>query len=165
MKNFEIDFIQDELERVSGWVRFADSKSAFLSAFYTLIFGYLISQRTAIADKVDYLDSWHNLGTILSILAGLSFLIGLFFLVKSVFPKLDNGSTDKSLFYFGHIANMKLVDYLDAVGKLDTETAKKQLFEQIHANSKIANIKMGNVKNSIKYLIVLAGILVFILLV
>jgi len=154
MKKLELQFLQAELNRISEWIRFSDRKSAFLSINYSAIFGILISQK----EKIQNLENWYS--CILIFLIILSFFIGLFFLIKSVFPRLKNNFTDKSLFYFGNIAKVKFVDYSKSMEKLTEEESKKQIIEQIYTNSIIADQKMKNVQNSVKCLFILATFMI-----
>ncbi len=151
MKNFSLQFLQSELNRVSEWIKFADKKTAFLTAYYSVIFGLMVSQKEPILDHLTNYKEW-MLVFYTYILLGVitSFFVGIFFLFKSVFPRLKNSFTDESLFYFGHVASMKFVDYSDKIEKLTEEEAKKQVVGQIYTNSIIANQKMKNVQKSIK---------------
>ncbi len=156
MKKLELQFLQAELNRISEWIRFSDKKSVFLSVYYSAVFGILISQKEKIENLISNLKSlYFYLFILLIILIFLSFSIGLFFLKKSIFPRLKNDFTDKSLFYFGNIAKMKFIDFLKNMGKLTEEESKKQIAEQIYTNSIIADQKMKNVQNSIKALFIL----------
>jgi len=151
MENFSLQFLQSELDRVSDWIKFTDKKTAFLATYYSLIFGFVISQKDLILSNIENYEKW-IFAFYVVILMGviLSFLIGIFFLFKSIFPRLKNSFTDKSLFYFGHVAIMKFVDYSKEIEKLTVDEAKKQIIEQIYTNSMIADQKMKNVHNSIK---------------
>jgi len=155
MKNISLNFLQSELNRVSNWIQFSDKKTAFLSAFYSAIFGLVFSQREQIVQNflvyqkwIIYLYSFIFVGFVFS------YFIGLFFLFRTVFPRLKNSFTDKSLFYFNHIANLKLIDYLKKIEKLSENEAKKQIIEQIYSNSIVAKQKMNNVQNAIKSFVV-----------
>ena len=163
MKKLELQFLQAELNRISEWIRFSDRKSAFLSVYYSAILGILISQKEQFRDLISTLENWYFcLFMLLIILVFLLFFVGLFFLIKSIFPRLKNNLTDKSLFYFGNIAKIKFVDYLKGMEKLTEEESKKQITEQIYTNSIIADQKMKNVQNSIKSLFVLAILILVI---
>jgi len=111
MEKFSLQFLQSELNRVSEWIKFADKKTAFLTTYYSVLFGLVISQKDSILNNLINYQKW-IFGFYIVILIGItvSFLIGIFFLFKSIFPRLKNSFTDKSLFYFGHIASMKFVD-------------------------------------------------------
>ncbi len=157
MKNLDIAFLQSELKRISEWIQFSDKKTAFLSVYYSAIFGLLFSQEKSI---LRYFETNHglilNLYIFTFIAIILSFFIGVFYLFRSIFPILKNKSTDQSLFYFRHIANIKLFDYLEKVRKLTKEETRKQIIEQIHTNSIIADKKMRNIQKSIISLFLLA---------
>jgi len=149
------DFLQKELSRVSEWIRFSDKKIALLSTYYSVVLGVLISQKTSILQQSSVQTEWlsYFLYLILAII-GVSFFIGIFFLVKSIFPRLKNSLTDKSMFYFGGIANMKFVDYLTKLEEISETEVKEQIVEQIYTNSVIANQKMKNTQTSIKSFLV-----------
>lgn len=165
MEKFSLQFLQSELNRVSEWIKFADKKTAFLTAYYSVIFGLVISQKDSILNNLTNYQKW-IFGFYIVILIGviISFLIGIFFLFKSIFPRLKNSFTDKSLFYFGHIASMKFVDYSKEIEKLTEDEAKKQITEQIYTNSIIADQKMKNVQNSIKSFIVFSFFVLLLIL-
>ncbi|PIZ93572.1 MAG: hypothetical protein COX82_02420 [Candidatus Magasanikbacteria bacterium CG_4_10_14_0_2_um_filter_41_10] len=163
MKKLKLSFLQNELNRVSEWIRFSDKKSAFLSAYYSGIFLGIISYKDSVICSISKFQSWRLFFyiAVISIAAGL-FILGMFFLISSVFPRLKNTNTDKSLFYFGNISKLKLIDYFNEMEKLTEDETKKQISEQIYTNSIIATQKMNYVKNSTKALFVLV-IFVFIL--
>lgn len=165
MEKFNLQFLQSELNRVSEWIKFADKKTAFLTAYYSVIFGLVISQKDSILNNFINYQKW-MLGFYIFILVGAitSFVIGIFFLFKSIFPRLKNSFTDKSLFYFSHIASMKFVDYSKEIEKLTEDEAKKQVIEQIYTNSIIAEQKMKNVQKSIKNLIISVCFVILLLL-
>lgn len=167
MGNFNLRFLQSELSRISEWIQFSDKKTAFLSAFYSAIFGLVFSQNESILQHFVIYKKWITcFYSFISLGFVISFVVGIFFLFESVFPRLKNSFTDKSLFYFGHVANMKFIDYSEEIKKLTEDEAKKQIIEQIYTNSIIADQKMKNVQKSIKSFIVLvffaALLLIFI---
>ncbi len=165
MEKLELSFLQNELNRVSEWIRFSDTKSAFLSAYYSGIFLGIFSFKENIISSISNFKDGALYPYIVVIVITISlFILGVFFLISSVFPRLKNLNTDKSLFYFGNIAKLKPVDYFNEMEELTEEEAKKQIVEQIHTNSIIAKQKMNNVKKSTKCLFGLM-ISVFILLI
>ncbi len=165
MKNLELSFLQNELNRVSDWIQSADKKSAFLSAYYSGIFLGTVSFKGIVISSISNFENWGLcLYTILIIITIGLFILGIFFLISSVFPRLKNTNTNKSLFYFGNVAKLKPIDYFNEMEKLTEEDAKKQISEQIYTNSIIADQKMNNVKNSTKCLFVLV-VLLFVLLI
>jgi len=165
MENFNLQFLQSELNRVSEWIQFSDKKTAFLSAFYSAVFGLVISQKELISQHFIVYQEWTSCLYIFILLSFIvSFVTGIFFLFKSIFPRLNNSFTDKSLFYFGHVANMKFVDYLEEIKKLTDNEAKRQIIEQIYTNSIIADQKMKNVQKSIKIFFVVIVSMVLLIL-
>lgn len=165
MEKFNLQFLQSELNRVSGWIQFSDKKIAFLSAFYSAIFGLVFSQKELILQHFIIYQKWITCFYIFVLIGFIvSFIIGLYFLFKSIFPRLENSHTDKSLFYFGHVAKLKFIDYLDEVEKLNEEDVKKQIIEQIYTNSIIVDQKMKNVQKSIINLIISICFVILLLL-
>lgn len=166
MKKLEIQFLQAELNRVSDWIRFADQKSAFLSVYYSAILFFLISQKEIITISLQSFEGWgFCLFILLLVLTIIFFIVGIIFLLCSVFPRLKNHLIDTSLFYFGSIAKKKFLDYSKQMENLSEVESKKQIMEQIYTNSVIANQKMKNVQNSTKsLLILLLGVFILILL-
>ena len=166
MNTFSLNFLQSELNRVSEWIQFSDKKTAFLSAFYSAIFGLVFSQKESILQHfIIYQKGITCFYTFILLGFIIAFVVGIFFLFESVFPRLKNSFTDKSLFYFGHVANMKFIDYLEEIKKLTEDEAKKQIIEQIYTNSIIADRKMKNVQKSIKSIIALAVFAILLIIV
>lgn len=97
----ELQFLQNELNRVSDWIRFTDRKSAFLSVYYSAIFTFIFSHIDNIQKSIlNFTDISLCLFGILLILIVISFFLGLFFLFNAIFPQLENNYTDTSIFYF-----------------------------------------------------------------
>lgn len=166
MENFNLQFLQSELNRISEWIQFSDKKTAFLSAFYSAVFGLVFSQKESILQHFIIYQKGITCFYYFVLFGFIaSFLVGVFFLFKSVFPRLKNSFTDKSLFYFGHVANIKFIDYSEEIKKLTEDEAKKQIVEQIYTNSIIADQKMKNVQKSIKSFIVLAFFTILLILI
>lgn len=165
MENYNLQFLQAELKRVSEWIQFSDKKTAFLSAFYSAVFGLVFSQRESILQHLIIYQKWIIcLYTFVLFGFVISFLVGILFLFRSVFPRLRNSFTDKSLFYFGHVASMEFIDYSEKINKLTDDEAKKQIVEQIYTNSIIADQKMKDVQKSIKSFAVLVFFVVLLIL-
>lgn len=163
MKKLELQFLQAELSRVSEWVRFADQKSTFLSAYYSAIIIFLLSQKEKIEIGIENFEGWTLcVFVLIFVLLGITFFIGIFFLLSSIFPRLKNHFTDTSLFYFGSIANTKFLDYSKKMESLTEEESKRQIEEQIYTNSVIADQKMKNVKSATKFLFLLFVLVVIL---
>ncbi|PIZ95989.1 MAG: hypothetical protein COX80_02670 [Candidatus Magasanikbacteria bacterium CG_4_10_14_0_2_um_filter_33_14] len=165
MEKINLQFLQSELNRVCEWIKFSDKKTGFLSAYYSTIFGLLISQKESILNNILNYQKWmFALYLFIFIAVIISFIIGMYFLFKSIFPRLKNSFTDKSLFYFGHIAKTKFIDFSKKMQELNEDEAEKQVIEQIYTNSIIANQKMKNVQISIKSFVVLVILVLSLIL-
>ncbi len=154
MKKPDLAFLHSELVRVSEWIQFADKKAAFLGVFYSAIIGFVVSQREDILWRLYGRHGYHcDALVVVALLALFVCLgVGIFFLFRTVLPRLNNGNTDNSLFYFGNVAKKKIADYLQEMDDLTEERATREIAEQIHTNSCIADKKMKNVKDSTRWL-------------
>lgn len=156
MKNLDLDFLHSELNRTCEWIKFSDQKSGFVSVYYAAFLGFFISYKDSI---LPYIESHHGLvlfGYEITLATNIIlFFLGLFWLFNSISPRLKNLTTDKSIFYFGHIAHIKFIDYLKDLKKVSETEAKEQIAEQIHVNSLIASQKMKSIQKSIRILFIL----------
>jgi hypothetical protein len=103
---------------------------------------------------------------VLSTLLIIVFCAGLFFLFKTIFPRLKNTRTENSYFYFGHVANMGSNDFIKNSKNIENNKVLEQILEQIHTNSQIIQIKMLNIQTSIKLLFLalpLSALFIFII--
>lgn len=163
MKNLDLQFLQKELERVTNFIQLSDRKSAFLSVYYSVVLGVLISFYNE--DIFNLCDFFNFFILILFVTILILFFIGFYFLFSSVFPKLDNNLTTKSLFFFGTISSYKYLDFSKKMEELDEPEARKGIIEQIYTNSDIANKKMKSIKISIKILFLLVALLFLLILI
>lgn len=166
MKNHDLKFLQSELSRVSDWIKFADAKAGFIAVFYSAIFGFLWTQKE---DILAHIFNGTGIYVVFYPVVVVAILLlipaGIYFLYATICPQLKNGNTDRSLFYFGNVAKMKIEDYLKDVEKMTEDEACRQIAEQIYTNSVIANAKMGSVRKSTQVLVAVGILLlVFILL-
>ncbi len=162
MKNSDLEFLQLELSRVSDWIKFADTKAGFVAVFYSAVFGFLWSQREAFFIRTLCIRDCSAPYVILFIVILALLVLGIYFLLTTVKPRIDNKNTDESLFFYGTVSQMKIEDYLKDVEEISDEKASRQIKEQIYTNSIIANTKMTNVRRSIDTLVVI-GVLLLIL--
>ncbi len=113
MKSLNLQFLQEELKRISDWIKFSDQKTAFLAVYYSAVFGFAVSHKSEFISKLLSSGGWiSNLLCVDLLLIIITFSFGIFFLFSSVFPRLKNSFTDESLFYFGTISRMKFVDFI-----------------------------------------------------
>ncbi|MDD3302997.1 MAG: DUF5706 domain-containing protein [Candidatus Gracilibacteria bacterium] len=150
MKN-NLEFLQNELIRTSEWLKFAEQKFTLLSLYYALGITY-ITQNVKDINKI-FIEN--NLSKfIIFIVFIITLILGIYFLFKVIFPNLKNVSTSKSFFFYSHISNMKILDYIKEFKDLSNEELEKQILEQIHTNSEITNQKMLNIISSFRFLFI-----------
>lgn len=142
-----LELLFEELKIVIDWIKFADTKSAFIWTIYLAITWALYWF------KVDILSS--NWGSIFFYIGTIILLIGYIFLILSVLPRTKNNSTKVSLLYYGTISNMTIHDFSSKILNLEESELKLHLSEQISTNSTIASKKMLNVKYAIYSLAIL----------
>lgn len=160
-----VELLQTELSRTSDWIQFAEKKAGFLSAYYVGIIGILISQRDTIFSLEKYGINYRCMYYVLIIIFITLLVGGLVCLIKAIFPQLNNIHSDKSLFYFGHIAKQSKNNYIKEIIELPEEQIKSQLAEQIYTNSAIATKKMEYVKLTTKLLVASATIFIILILI
>lgn len=76
MKKIELQSLQVELGRVNEWVRFADQKSTILSAYYSAIILFFLSQIEKIKIAIESFEGWVLVVFfVLFVLTGITFLL------------------------------------------------------------------------------------------
>lgn len=164
MRN-DVEFFHEELKRVSEWIKFADQKIAFLAVYYSALFGFVAVNKDLVIQRLLSLDGRVLNAVLFVIFLGIiSFSIGIVFIISTVFPRLKNGLTNESLFYYGTVSSMKFVDFKKKMSGLPIKGAKEQIIEQVYTNSVVADQKMKGVKNGVICLLVLTFSVAFIYL-
>jgi hypothetical protein len=166
MQVLNLQFLQEELKRISEWIKFADQKVAFLAVYYSALFGFIVANGDAAIQKLLYLNSCVLLIDLFVILLGIvSFSFGVTLIISAIFPRLNNRLTNKSLFYYGSVSNMRFVDFKKKMTELSEDETKEQIIEQIYTNSVIADQKMKGVKRGTICLLLFAySIAIYILI-
>ena len=144
-----LEFIQNELVRTIEWLKFAEQKFTLLSAYYWLWIAYIIQNKGGIL-KIFAENNCFKIFIFLFFMFTL--FLWIYFLFKVILPNLENLSTNKSFFFFRHVSEMKVLDFIADFKNLNNEEKEKQILEQIHTNSKITNLKMNNIIISSKIL-------------
>lgn len=161
MTILNLEFLQSELERVSDWIKFSDQKAAFISAFYTLFLGVLVDNREAVFKGFAvYHGYMHFVFSLLLLSLVVAWIIGIVYIVYSVFPRLRISLSKKqNLFYFGDVAKMESLEYIESMNTADEQGCQKMILQQIHTNAVIASQKFTSVKKAtlILFCILIAG--------
>lgn len=161
MKKKDITFWHAELNRIINLVKFADQKSAIIATGYTAILWVILTEKDAILITNFDFCFWLTV-----ILFWGVFIMGVMNLFDAVCPRIKNNGQQVSYFYFGHVKTMDSDIFIVDMSKMSEKEVEKQILEQIHTNSIIANIKMERVGKSTIYLfasVFLCLVFIFIL--
>ncbi len=157
MRHHNLDFLQNELSRVSQLIQFADQKAGFLGLFYSAIFGFIFTKRDDIYCQLVGQGYINGLYFLMLIVLFALLAVGIYHLFATVSPRLENSNAKQSLFYFANLARTEVDDCIKTFDTTTEEEARNQLIEQIHASSCIVNSKMTNVKKSTQVLMIVGG--------
>lgn len=159
----KISFLKDELLRTTEWLKFAEQKFTLIATYYALWITFMFANTKSLLGIFNVKNNFlWKVQVFLFVGFILSLLIGIYFLFKVIFPKLENLSTNKSLFYYGHIAEMKIIDFMKEMKKATEITKIEGYIEQIHTNAVITNAKMLNIQNSARCLFINLGFLILL---
>lgn len=157
MQDVKLQFLQEELKRVSEWIRFADQKVAFLAIYYSALISFVIVNKDDAINKILLVNGYGLYAVVTDVVLVITiFSLGVAAIIFTVFPKLKNQLISDSLLYYGTISNMKFIDFKNKINVLSDEEVRDQIIEQIYTNSNIASQKMRCVKDATVYLIALA---------
>lgn len=143
-----IDQLKDQLQIINDWIKHADNKLWFISAFYIWILWFRISNTKALQRVL-----WcHYISAMIFI--SLVFIVWFILIYIAFAPRLKNAHRN-SIFYFWSIAKKDYSSYKEKMLSLNEDEAKLGILEQIHTNSEIASEKMKYITYAIYPLIIL----------
>ena len=132
-----IDLLETTLARQLGWIAAADTKTAFIFAVATAMFGFLASAAPGYG-------KWSALGVTLATISSVILLASLACVVLAVFPRTKGPKL--SVIFFGGIANRDVDDFRSDMQSLSDEAYEEDLIQQCHINAWIASTKYRWVK-------------------
>lgn len=136
-----LNHVRWTLERQLTWIAAADAKVGVVVTLHVAMLGGLGAAYTAATAK----SAWVN-G-----MAGMYALLALASLVcaaMALWPRTDGPKS--SMVYFGCIAKGRCEDYVEAFEKISDVDFLKDLAEQVHRNSEIAQKKISFVGTAMK---------------
>jgi hypothetical protein len=172
MKNWKNPPIMDEktgnywkiLETTIDWIKYSDAKATGILSIFglivTVVYANIDDIRTVMVDSVAV--------GVLTILAGLSSMIAIFFAFRCISPRIVKNQSN-SIMFFGDIVNgfnsaeeykAKTHQILDSNVGLDNELA-----QQIFVNSQIAKKKFKDVGMAIRFFVTSILFLLFEILI
>lgn len=148
------------LEMVNTWISNIDTKVSFTLALAGVLIGFIFSTGLPSAlkivsevSKLQELNGGESIGAILvCVLYVVSFISILFFML-AIIARIKNMNNVQSLFFFGSIAKMEILDYKTKVNSMSEQEVLEDLLEQIHTNSMICNKKAKYYNRGIKFLV------------
>lgn len=153
---------------INSWISNIDTKTSFALAFVGVLIGVIFNRgipkafaTVTMVSRISELRGGDIIATILvALLYMVSFLSVCSFLLVMI-ARVKNVRNTQSVFFFGSIANQKLVDYQSRIGMISEKEIIEDLVEQIHTNSQICMKKIKYYKYG-TYLLVITMILWFI---
>lgn len=134
------------------WLKFSETKASVLLTVYGIIITIIYTNSENVFNAVET----NPFIATMSVVAGISSVISIYFAFKCINPRLKNLNPN-SIIYFGHIKEKysSFEDYFNTADKImqDENNFSKQIAEQIHVNSQIAWKKFFNVTWSIRFFI------------
>jgi Pycsar effector protein len=124
--------VQWVIERNLAWIAAADVKAAVVVTLNVALLGGLATAFSGFREKSLLVYSVSATAIVLSVAS-------LVFVKFAVMPRLEG--PPQSLLYFGRIAQMDRVDYVDRVSSSSDEALLQDWARQAHRNAEIAGIK------------------------
>lgn len=97
-----------------------------------------------LANAAALIEDWYGFDYLMFSLAGCLLFISLIYVYKGQYPR--TASSNKSLIYFGTIAEMKCSDFKDKFKNASNEEYLEDLLSQIHINAEILQKKFRSLK-------------------
>ena len=112
-----------------------------------------IFKRIAEVSNLLVLSGGDLIGALLVALLYLSSFISILCFMLSIIARVNNPSNAQSVFFFGSIGNMTLVNYKSSVKDMEEQDIINDLEEQIHTNSVLCSLKAKWYNRGMKYLL------------
>jgi hypothetical protein len=148
------------LEITNTWISNIDAKISFALAFSGVLIGFIFAKGLPNAFKIvsevstlEELNGGEIIGAIVvCLLYGVSITSILHFIL-AIMAKIKNTNNVKSIFFFGSIASMELLDYKSKVNRMTEQEVLSDLQGQIYTNSRICNKKAKCYNMGVKFLV------------
>ncbi len=149
------------LSIINTWIGNMDTKVSFALALEGVLIGVIFEKgmpsafhRITEVSKLAELSGGEIIASILVALLYLASFISILCFMLSIIARVKSPNNASSIFFFGSIGNMTLVNYKNAVKDMDEEEIVDDLEEQIHTNSKICCLKAKWYNKGTKFLLV-----------
>ncbi len=129
----KITLIMDIIKRYDNYIASTNAKASLIIALNTLILGTILLKFGEIISFYCSLMVRDVVGILLALIAASS-LLSLFFVFSVVYPyfggKSDNERQESSIIYFGCVAEMNCLEYLEKLNSLTIDKLIADLAEQ-----------------------------------
>lgn len=150
----------ETLGTINTWIGNIDTKVSFSLALSGALIGVIfdkgmprIFKRIAEVSNFQVLSGGDLIGALLVALLYLSSFISILCFMLSIIARVNNPSNAQSVFFFGSIGNMTLVNYKSSVKDMEEQDIINDLEEQIHTNSVLCSLKAKWYNRGMKYLL------------
>ncbi len=142
-------------EHVEGQIAQADTKAQLTLAADTLLAAALtLAGRGAGLRLLDPAAALpERLGGGLGLLSFLALVISVYLALVAARPRLTVAGQRRSLFYFGHIAQVREAEFIREFQDSTALELRVSLLAQVHSKAVIAQRKFASVRGSISFLI------------
>jgi uncharacterized protein YacL len=154
----------EQLERLEKLIRASELKAGVIFSFHGLVLGIIV-------DRLEQLETVLNGRPIFIVLAVIWMIlvfISIFFSFKCFNPQMEM-KYDRNVFFFRNAAEAYggIEEYTKSLLEVcgDSNLLVKQLAHQIHAESKIIDIKFKNVQKAIRFFGFSFAVLILMLLI
>ena len=159
-KAFDKEDAYETLGIINTWIGNIDTKVSFSLALSGALIGVIfdkgmprIFKRIAEVSNLQVLSGGDLIGALLVALLYLSSFISILCFMLSIIARVNNPSNAQSVFFFGSIGNMTLVNYKSSVKDMEEQDIINDLEEQIHTNSVLCSLKAKWYNRGMKYLL------------
>ena len=145
------------LDIVNSWINNIDLKASFILAFLGILLGNILNVNNIkkfISIPINTMSLIEILRTIVVILLIISSMTSAILLILTLLARTKINNIPKSNYFFGNIANMDRIEFLNNFERMNEKTVKKEILNQVYVNSKICSCKSKLYNKSIKYIVV-----------
>lgn len=157
---FDKEDAYETLGIINTWIGNIDTKVSFSLALSGALIGVIfdkgmprIFKIIAEVSNLQVLSGGDLIGALLVALLYLSSFISILCFMLSIIARVNNPSNAQSVFFFGSIGNMTLVNYKSSVKDMEEQDIINDLEEQIHTNSVLCSLKAKWYNRGMKYLL------------
>ncbi len=143
------DQLERQLDRVHEWIRSLDIKISILAVLEVALVTTLATSYKGSLVHIMNENLYFNF--LLHVVGGLLLFVGIYFLVKGLFPKINNTSEKFSLTFFGDIAKIKPTNFKESILSANEQDLKLDFIQQIHVSASVASKKHVYFQKSITF--------------